>query len=247
MSEPTTIFDDANARPSRFGPFLFAFTLLAAALLYIATGEMILAVILPCVHGAWNSIRTGIWLFNSDPRRSRARICLIFYIATACWKAAAAALTFIVVMILTGLEPNMKDFIANLLVLFGGIIFNSIFGLVAIGAAVFYKVRIWVHPRLRQQVQGDLRLVASLTPFQIRINYAIFVVATALLVLPVIADVAYFAYLTAGNAIITDTGKIIFMVIVLIGGPICMVPCYAWLSSRIIARSPCECWPAGTV
>ena len=31
------------------------------------------------------------------------------------------------------------------------------------------------------------------------------------------------------------------------GVPIAMFPCYAWLSSRIIARTPQQCWPQDTI
>ena len=249
MPERATIFDEADTRPGRFGPVLFALTLLVATLLYIATGEMILAILLPCLHGGWSTFRTGFWLLNVDPRKRRACICFAFYMAAACWKAAAAAFTFILLAMITGIEPNMKDVDANLLVLASGTVCNTIVGLIAICAALFFEIRVWVHPRLRKQVQGDLSLAAKLEPRQSGFNCAIFVVGTALVFPPIIADVIYFAVQTIDRKVNApvNASHLMFMLLVLFGGPLAMIPCYAWLSSRIIARSPRECWPEGTV
>ncbi len=187
--------------------------------------------------------------FSIPIRAPACSICFIYYLAAACWNAAAAAVAFIFLAIITRIEPNMKDVEANLYVLVWGILFNTILGLVAISTALRYKIRVWVHPRLRSQVQGDLRLAANLKPLRCGFNYAIFVTATALVFLAVIVGVIFFAVQTIDqkvNAPVT-TFHLLYMFSVLFGCPLAMIPCYAWLSSRIIARSPRECWPEGSV
>ncbi len=237
----------------RIEPFLFGVTLPAATLLYLATKEPILAAILPCLHGGWKTFRTGLWLLRSDPCRSRARTCFAFYTAAACWKAAAAALASVglsvFVAIRFGVQPNISEFAALMLVLTGGVVLNTLLGLGSIYAALRCKIRVWVHPRLRTAVHGDLRLVAQIGPFRRDFNHAIFVVATALVFPLVGAGALGLAALTVGKnpGEVGTVGAAIVALVLLFGGPLAMIPCYAWLSSRIIARSPQECWPAMTL
>src|SRR5574340_969567 len=90
MSNSETVLQSAETPLGRLKPLLFGSTLLVATLLYLTTKEPVLAAILPCVHGGWNTFRTGLWLLRADPRRLRARTCFAFYVAAACWNAAAA-------------------------------------------------------------------------------------------------------------------------------------------------------------
>ena len=87
---------------------------------------------------------------------------------------------------------------------------------------------------------GDLRLVAELNPLYSGFNHAIFVVGTAL-AFPVIAVSAMgIAILTVGmdRKQIETVPIMVVEFAVIFGGPLAMIPCYAWLSSRIIARGP---------
>ena len=55
MSEPQNRVGGEKIRLGRIEPFLFAVTLIVATILYLATREPILAAILPCLHGGWNT------------------------------------------------------------------------------------------------------------------------------------------------------------------------------------------------
>lgn len=233
--------------------FAFLGTLAIAAVVYLLTHELAVAVILPCLHGGWHTVETGIWLLKSDPDRCRARVCFAFYFATACWKAAAAALftvfLFGVAEAMTGVQPNMDEFAATMLVVLGGVVFNTLVGIGATIAAVSYKVRVWVHPRLRSMVQDDLNMVTSLPPARCGFNHAIFVVATAL-VFPVLCigtACLLIATVGKGRNEVESVSAILLVFATMFGGPIAMIPCYAWLSSRIIARTPQQCWPENTI
>jgi hypothetical protein len=243
--------DSNTNKPKR--SFAFIGTLAIAALLYFLTNEIAIAVVLPCLHGGWHTIETGIWLLKSDPYRRRARVCFAFYFATACWKAAAAALftvfLFGVAEAMTGVQPNMNEFAATMLVVAGGVVFNTLVGIGATIAAVAYNIRVWVHPGLRSMVQDDLSMVTRLNPPRCGFNHAIFVVATAL-VFPILC-IGTVCLLVAtvgkGRNEVESTSAILFVFATMFGGPIAMIPCYAWLSSRIIARTPQQCWPQDTV
>ena len=99
-------------------------SLLLSVGLHVCTSSAFVGVVLPSAHAGWNSLRTGSWLLHSDPRRRRARICFAFYLATACWKAAAAAfLTVLLLMMvaaITGKNPNIDNFMVTMLMLAGG-------------------------------------------------------------------------------------------------------------------------------
>jgi hypothetical protein len=249
-SEPTTTPGNARAKPGWYELVLFGSVLLIATLLYLFTNLSMAAAILPCLHGGWHTFRTGLWLLQVDPCRPHARICFAFYVATACWKAAAAAFMAIILFIVAaanfGFQPNMDEIAATMLVMFGGIVLNTLLGVVAIYAALRHKIRVWVHPHLRTAVHGDLRLTDRLGPLQIGFNHAIFVVATALAFPLVVVAALSIAIFTVGmNRNQVETVPVmVFEFVLLFGGPIALIPCYAWLSSRIIARSPLECWSA---
>jgi len=139
----------------------------------------------------------------------------------------------------------MDEFAATMLVVAGGVVLNTCLGLGAIYAAVVLKIRVWVHPRLRSMTGGDLRGVVDLKPTRRGFNYAIFVVATAV-VFPILAASTFVvAVLTVGknrNQLETTPFMILaWMTFIIL--PIAMIPCYVWLSSRIIARCPRESWP----
>lgn len=247
-------------------PLLFVGTLAAATFLYMATHEPLLAVVLPCLHGGWHSFRTGLWLLRSDPCRPRARTCFAFYLASACLNSAAFALSSLGLFgageVGMGHPANIKELNATLLVLAGGVLLNSCIGLGAIYAALTRKIRVWVQPRLREMVRGDLTLVSTLRPLyedltpvtsfgpaKHRFNHAVLVVATSL-VFPVVgAGILAVIAMTVGKdpVQVTTTPIMTFEFAALFGAPLAMIPCYAWVSSRIIARSPRECWPAWTL
>lgn len=249
MSTLESIAGDSGATSTGRATWLFGLTLLVATLVYLVTTAPIAAAILPCLHGGWNPFRTGLWLLRSDPDRPRARTCFAFYLAAACWNAAAAALSAVVVFILAantiGVQPAMSEFVAIMLVLAGGVVLNTLLGWGAICAAIVRKVRVWVHPSLLATTGGDLRSIAELSPPRSGFNQAIFVVATALAFPAVGAGAIGLAWMTVGqNRANVETGSATILTFALVFGvPLAMIPCYAWLSSRIIARSPRECWP----
>lgn len=213
--------------------FLLSFGIGAA--IFLTTNNTIAGTVLPSIHAAWGPLRTGWWTFRADYRRLRAVICFAFYLATACWHAAAAAfgsvLLFVVLAMLFGDEPTMDVFAATMLMLVIGLVFATIVGLAASTAAAITSVRLWVNPKLRDMVDGDLARVIEL-PADPGFNHAVFVLATSL-ALPVLAASGYLiAVVIAGWLTLA----------VLTVGPLLALTSYFWLSSRIIATHPAECW-----
>jgi hypothetical protein len=228
-------------------------TLVIAGVLYFLTNELVVAVVLPCLHGGWHTMETGIWLLASDPYRCRARVCFAFYFATACWKAAAVALFTVLLFglaeAMTGVKQNIDEFAATMLVVAGGVVFNTFVGIGATTTALFHKIPVWVHPHLRSMVHNELSMVTNLHPARCGFNHAIFVVATTLVFPLLCIGTACLLVATVGKGRndVESVPAILFTLVTTFGGPIAMIPCYAWLSSRIIARTPQQCWPQDTI
>jgi hypothetical protein len=231
---------------------LFSFVILTAAIIiYLATDSSLAAIILPCLHGGWNLFRTGIWLLKSDPFKSRARICFAFYVGAACWNSAAVAFITIFIFVFAavkfGFQPNITEIEATMLVLTGGVVLNTLIGLGAVYAALHYKIKVWVRPRLRIQLEGDLNSLAAISTFRYEFNYAIFVVATSLVFPSIILGLIVLGLVGSVIQVIglkpNDTLILIIELVLFFVPPFAMIPCYAWLSSRIVARNPQECWP----
>ncbi len=236
-------------RSLRFRALPFAVTLLVATILYLVTGMVAIAVILPCLHAGWKTLRTGLWILASDPCRFRARTCFAFYLAAACWKAAAAALISVAVFLAAAnnfvWQPDMKAFAATMLVLAAGVGLNTILGIGAICAALAGELRVWIHPRLQSMVHGNFREVHCLNWRRSGVNHAIFVVGTALVFPAVAVGMICCAALTSNMNVgdVETTPMLALTFASVFGPPLAAIPCYAWLSSRIIARAPGECWP----
>jgi hypothetical protein len=220
-----------------------AATLAIATTVYAVTREPLLALVLPWLRGAWEPFRAAFWLLRADPYRARARVCFAFYIAAGCWRAAfealLAVLAFIGVANATGVPPSEAEALATLWAFAGGLTLSTLIGFCAICAAVLHKLRIWISPSLRHATNNDLRLAADFgwDPKN-GANYAVVVIATTLMVPLTVIGAA---------CLISPRGGELAGAIAVFGVPAAGIPVYIWISSRIIARSPQECWPAETV
>ncbi len=190
------------------------------------------------------------WLRRSDPDGSRSSACWIFYLATGCWKGAAAALAtiglFVVIVVLTGQNPDMEEFVVTMITLICGVCLCTVAGVLAIRTALKRQIRVWVHPRLYDFLDTNLSQTTKRGRPWYGVNHAIFVVATTLF-FPYLATVTGMLIVVAGNAGARDADITAGLILtgLLVAGPLALLPVYIWLSSRVIAQSPHECWPEG--
>ena len=220
-------------RPKHLIEFLLILAI--GIVIFLATKKPIAGAVLPSIYAGSRSFRTAFWILSSDQSLSRARICCAFCMATAFWQAAVSALVsvivFVIVANLTGNAPNMQRFAVTMIMLAGGVAFTTIVGLTAAIAALMAGIRVWVHPRLREMVNGDLEAVVDLAPHRY-FNHAVFVIATSLA----------FPVLPLCYVLLIDFRSGLFTAVVLIAGPILAIVSYNWLASRIVATHPAECW-----
>lgn len=222
------------SRKQRFG-IQFVALLIAGLIIFLLTKIPIAGAILPGVRAGWNSLSTGIWILRTDERRGRGRICAAFCLAVAFWKAAAVAfisvLAFIAMLYVFGDDPDMDRFAATMLMLAGGVTVTAVIGLAASVAAATIHIRVWIHPRLREMTDDKLRALEEL-PLRPGFNHAVFVLATSLAV-PPLAICAF---------CLIEFVSMQFTLAILFFGPFLAVTGYMWLSSRILATHPAECW-----
>ena len=244
---------EPHTKGSHSTPLLGVATVAAAGLVYCLTGHPLLAALLPWLHGGWNTFHTGFWILRKDPLRSRARICFVFYLAAACWKAAAAALAMVLIFAFAdgmfGVKLNQKEIVATVMAFLAGLVLNSLIGVIAVTAAIIYGVRAWVQSNLRTVVRGDLSRASQIGPSPRQtLNFGVVVVITAML-LPVIVA------LTVAMSMATmdkkanphvDDSQVMLWLFVLFAGPLIVYVFCKWLTARVIAKSPQECWPPGT-
>jgi hypothetical protein len=235
MSASTIPFERRLVRQRRIIVFEFVLLLAVGIVVFLVSNNLFVGAVLPSIRAGWRSFRTGLWILQSDHRRSRARICFAFCIATAFWQAAAAALgsviVFVIVAHFTGNAPNMNRFAATMLQLSSGVALTTVVGLAASIAAATANIRVWVHPMLREIAHDDLTTIVDL-PAHRYFNHAVFVLATSL-ACPVVASCGF---------LLIDFKSGLFTSVVLTVGPFLACVGYVWLASRIIATHPAECW-----
>jgi hypothetical protein len=236
--------------------FTFFIVLAVAIAAHALTGSALLAAAIVAAHAGSRSLRCGWWLLHVDPLRPRAWACFWFYSATAFCRATIWALIIVVILGLLerqfGQQMKMEQIEAELLTMCVAIVMTSIVGIVGTISAVRDKVRIWVRPRIQEQCGGDFARLAEIPEYHYveywdrrspYFNGAIFVVAVSLL-LPVTVVGVVLAAVVLGTR---DEGPLGLAMALIFGLPLTMIPVYAIISHRIIAKSPAECWPPSTL
>jgi hypothetical protein len=239
---------------SMLGPVFTASTIAAAGVLYLLTRHPLLAAILPWLHGGWPTFSTGLWILRSDPVRSRAWVCLVFYFAAGCWKAAVTALGTMIALgcigAWCGLQPTEKEIMATTIAFLIGLALNILLATIAVIAALICKVRVCVRANLQLTLRHDLSRAAQIGPMPSGSSFTLeFVVVATAVVLPLILIGIAFTMLVVGEKAQVKPNDIITPLIVAIGIcgiPLSGIPLVIWLCSRTVAKSPQECWPAGT-
>jgi hypothetical protein len=247
--------EDASGRHDFFA---WLIVLSMAIAIEAVTGNALIAVLPIAVHAGWKSFRCGWWLKTVDPVSRRAWACFWFYLATACWKAAACAFVTIVIFGVienfVGQPVPMDAVIAELQVMLCGVVLSVIVGIAAVVSALRGKVRVWVHPGVREQCHGDFNRLAEIRgPFfgnprkhPHGFNHAVLIVITSVAFPPLVAGTALIICELAILAF--RPGPHVFGIagLLLMGvGALASIPAYSFLASRIVARTPAECWERG--
>lgn len=224
-----------NAKQESYWPLSFFASIFLGILVFLTTQNAIAGAVLPSLQGGQRLFRTGLWILRNDEEPVRAKVCFAFYLSAAFWMGSAVAFStfilFTAIHAFTGNNPNMDQLAATMITLASCVAISSLFGLAAIIMAIRNRVRVWVHPGF-QDTSDALHLATYDESDFDKFNYAIFVVTTSLAFPPLAIGCAALAMIHSG----------LLAFIVLLGGPLVTLIAYIWLSSRIIATCPGDCW-----
>ncbi|MEO1996281.1 MAG: hypothetical protein ABGZ17_13515 [Planctomycetaceae bacterium] len=203
--------------------------------LFLLTDSPIAGAMLPAIYAGSRSYNTALWLLHTDSRPVRAQICCAYFVATAFWQGAACALVNVIGfgMLSSALDqpPNAQQIGGVLMTLLGGILLTTVAGLVTSLVALATKVRVWVNPALRALINDNLDAVGNL-PENPGLNYATFVLVTSVTV-PVLAPWGFILTVWQGPFAVLAMGVCV---------PLSSILAFTFMSKRIIANHPAECW-----
>jgi hypothetical protein len=228
----------------------FFVNVLIGCLIVAATTNAIAGALLLWVHMAWRPVDNAIYILTNDPWRMRGRVMAAFYVAAGCWLASAGALVELIVIfrsleVYFGVKVNPDSIKYGIYSMFGGLAACSVIGFFACLFAAIDPVRVWFQPRFRPSFDSPPQPTEHLAHNRrpVRCNYAVSVIAIALMFPIVVACAIVLAVMTKDVPKDEATVNNLWWGLLLIfGPPIAAIVLYAWLSSRIVARTPEECW-----
>ena len=163
MSAPDR--DSGRQARSYSGFFLWVVTFAAAIAIERLTDSVTLAVIMPCAHAAWKSLSCAFWLLGSDEVRPRAWACFLFYLATACWKAAATAFATAIlcmeVVERAGQRPPEEALSTLGIIVAGGGLLTGLVGVAGLAPALSGKAHVWVDPAVQDACRGQFSRIGD--------------------------------------------------------------------------------------
>jgi hypothetical protein len=240
---------DESSRPkSNAAPWLIALGF--AIGVFLLTNSPLLAAIYPYLRAGWPAFATGCWLRRVDPWPARGRAAFHFHLAMAGFRAGIAGLLSVVLIAL--LEQSLQrpaDISAVILALsaiMGGVVTSFLFGWLGIITAVRHRVRVFIVSNLKDRCHGDFTQIATLPWRETGLNPVTLVAAVAIVV-PMLAVwfIAMLAFTVPQPGGPNPEPWLLPMLgLCLLVIPILCVLILAYVSARIIARSPHECWGA---
>ncbi len=221
---------------------------MVSIVLLILTLNPLLTGLLPYLRAGWPALRTAFWLKQTDPWTARGTVGFLFHLGMALFRAGACGfvcvLSTVVIANVTQKQPDLRPFIVAILTIAFGCILSSIFGWIGIAIALRHRVRIFVMSNLYSVCHGDFTVATTLGPGITRTNPANYIIGVAAAA-PLLA-IWFAAMLTTAPGDHVDkieTAPFILLVLL----PFLIIACIAlvvFLSGRITAQSPGECWGA---
>ena len=246
-------FDESSlneVHQSRRSAFLWLAVFGFALGVFLLTNSPLLAAIYPYLRAGWPPFSTGCWLRRVDPWAARGKAAFHFHLAMSGFRAASAGLLSVfLIAILEQCLQRPADISAIILALFailGGVAISFLFGWLGIITAVRNRVRVFIVSHLRDRCHGDFTQIATMPWRETGLN-PVTVVAAIAIVVPMLA--VWFIAMLAIT--VPQPGRpnpepwlLSIVVLSMLVIPILCVLVLAYVSARIIARSPLECWGA---
>lgn len=216
---------------------------------FALTYSPLLAMTLPYLRAGWPAFQTACWLRKADPWPARGRVGFYFHLAMAGFRAAVAGVVALVLMVV--IEQNLQrqadlnQVMIALCVIMAGAGLSFSFGGWGTVIALRNRVRIFVVSDLKHFCHGDFSQIARLPTLKFHLNPANYVMAVALaaptLTLWFVAVLLAMPKPDVRDPPVGAFGLLLLSLPVL---GILIIALLIFLSGRMIARTPLECWGA---
>jgi hypothetical protein len=221
--------------------------LLAGWLLYECTAQPAVGVVVACAKFGWADAGTAWWLRRVDPDRRRGAACFWWYLAFGLWKVALTATLTMVLVCFVGdivgarAAPNApvpSIYEGALLAAAAGFGLSFLFSYVAMWAALRNGIRVWLGVAPHRARAGRFW-----PPYHGQTNFASYVTYTTM-VLTVVAALAAPSIPLAVFGWQPQHPVLCWLIFFLgLGTMGSTVIVFQALTSRLVARSPRDCWP----
>jgi hypothetical protein len=234
---------------------LWLLLLMLAWLIYELTARPALAIVVCCFKFGWEDLRTALWLRRRDLRRGRAWASCLLYLAFGLWKTACIACLLMLMMVplfemakqapFAGrwqLNQDLAEQAAVIgIVLCVGLCLASITTLLAVTLGAWSGCKLWVDGQVHWD-RRENRWPPSNTNWLERKNRGLWLALPSLILLVLALTIP--ALVSIAGPIRGKLGDILIAAIltIQIGLSIVILVVRDFLSRRIFARSPGDCW-----
>jgi hypothetical protein len=245
-------------RPSLVLPIL----LTAGLLVYELTARPELGAAVACTKFGWEDFLTARWLRHRDPDRRRGRASFWLFVAAGLWKTAVTAV--VVIFAVAFLESHFRPPPVNqplppsaciagaMFMAAAGFCCCTVATTYAFVLAVRHHVRLWIDRRVHGDRRAERWPPASGTSRRNRAGAVLFTALfLGMLGLLVVVNMTLHG-VVAWAGLQPGTRDIVDMVVNLVCGelfllfPVVMLICRDILANLALARTPAECWEAGS-
>ena len=217
--------------------------------LFVLTLNPLLAGAFPYVRAGWPAVRTAFWLKFADPWSARGSVGLLFHLCMASFRAGVTGLACVVGSVVAAemfkQDPNFIQFAVAMIVIVIGCFISFLLGWIGVVIALRHGVRIFVISNLYKICHGNFSNAEHVQTGPTRTNPAHFIVAIAIAVPSL--TLWFAAILMTMPLNMNDGDDITVPIVILSLLPVLAIACLImliYLSKRIMARSPAECWGA---
>lgn len=217
---------------------------------FALTFSPLLAMTLPYLRAGWPAFQTGCWLRKADPWPARGRVGFYFHLAMAGFRAAVVGVFALVLMVV--IEQNLQrqadlnQVMIALCVIMAGAGLSFSFGWWGTAIALRNRIRVFVISDLKHFCHGDFFQIVRLPMHKYLVNPANYVMAVAIAA-PSLA-LWFVAMLLAMpkpgepdlRGLQMSRAMLLLALLPVLG--ILILALLIFLSGRMIARTPLECW-----
>lgn len=218
--------------------------------IFLLTLSPLLGMVWPYLRAGWPPVRTAWWLRQNDPWPARGKVGFYFHLAMAGFRAGVVGVFMGLVMaiIFSACQNNNvvpTQFIIGICVVMAGSGLSFVCGWWGTILALRHRVRVFVISNLCERCRADFSQIERVSKLKFMVNPANYVMAVAI-VTPALA--IWFAAMVAtmprpGDAKESEIASLM-LGCALPGLGVGSIVLLLYLSRRLIALTPHECWGA---